>query len=417
MQPAAIREQQAEADGVLNIWKDHFAQLGRLRESAASQLKQNEAELATLQDARLEREGTTLDLLRQAKKLQETGQFDRAQSLVTAASNRNNDEWDAKAAADAQKQLESAIGRSVTAQRQQVKAYDQQLSANKAGTAVVEQRIAALAKESKLAASDANAITNAKKTLALEKEQTQLASARGDAYADVASQQRKIGEFLKLDNRGTVEEALRGGQAGLSALFNKERFTEAQADIGAAYAELSKFYDLARTGASNSELTTQAEAFRAALQKAGEEADTLPSAFTKDLKGLESMGDVVERLIKGRKDISANATQIKDLGTINEPLAAANLSTEGIFKNLSGAASSARTLADALANLPSVPSPGAQTAANLSSPSGESAVAVAAAASPVNQTLTVNVQGGMVDQATINQLTAAIQRQARLGLG
>ncbi len=417
-QRAANREAQAQADGVLNIWKDHYRQLGSLYDQNQSKLKSSEAKLAQIQDARLEREGSTLDLLRQAAKLRDAGQFERAQGLITTAAGRDNDQWDTSAAVQAQKQLEAAFTRSVAAQRKQVAEQGQQKAGYEAGITTIEEYKRRLQGLGQVLGGDANAIANAKKNLALTKEQHDLIQKQQDAYSDVDTNVRKLGQGLTT-NRGLVEEALRGLRAGLSGATNKERFIDAKGDIATAYNELNKFYTLARTGASDDALAKQADAFKDAMVEAGKEANTLPTIYQDALEALKKMDDSTGNILKGRGEITSNKGQLEELGAVTDPLAAADASAKSIYTSLAGAATATAAIARNMEGLSFNPSTNATAAIN-AAPGVDRGTAAAVAAvgpSPVNQNITVTLQGGMMDNATIQQFVNAVQRQARLGLG
>ena len=414
------RENRLEQQGLqesLSNWKSYLSQLGSLHDQSQSRQKSAESKLAQLQDARLEREGSTLDLLRQAAKLRDLGQTDRAASLISAAGARDNDEYDQRSVIEAQRALEKSLERTATAEKNwqdqlrkggvaaaaQVKGYaDQTTAAQNLGKALA-------------AASGENA--SSKKSLAIEKQQNDLIQARGDAYASVNTNVRKLGDALELNNRGKLEEVLRGGQAFASIAFNNPRFNEAQADIGTAYDELNKLYTLAGTGASDDVLAKQATAFKDAMAEAGKEADTLPTIFGKELESLKKMNESVDGILKGRKEISINSDQFKELQALGDPLAASATSADAIYTSLAGAATATAAMARNLEGLSFNPSSNATAAIN-AAPSAGAGVAVAATApaGATTQTFNVQVTGGMVDNNTANQIAQMIARQVRLGL-
>ncbi|WP_428308878.1 hypothetical protein [Lacipirellula sp.] len=407
---AANKSDQAEIAGKLGEWKAYYQQLGRLHSESQSRLKQGESKLAALQDQRLEREGSTLDLLRQAKKLQDSGQYDRAAGLISTAQGRENDQWDTTAAVQAQKSLETAIARSVAAERQQSAALSQRGAAAVQQIKNYEGQEAAVKRLGRELATQSAQNVNDKKSLAINKEQHEILKARGDATERAQAELRKLANFQDAE-RSLGEHALQGGKHVLSAATNNEQYNTARDQIGEARQELAKLQALAKTGIIDDDLLGSADRFSKLMEGIADDSDRLPYAFQQDFKGLQKAEDSVNNLLKARTEAEANTDRLKEIGATADPLAAASLSSKGLSENLAAGAASAIAIRDALANLPGAPSAGAQAQAGTAVATADAPAVVAGS---TQQTFNVNVTGGMVDRSTAQQIAAMIQREARL---
>ena len=392
--------------------------------TAAANAHYNEAmslqkRLNNITDQRVTSTGSVGDILRASR--QTGGDLDRTASLLDAAKRKAEATQDAAGLSDvavAERKLESSIRNRLAAQSRAQAVATQQANVLKSQIALLGQFAAKQQEVQQRQSTETVNLRNQSRELTNQEALNKLGAAASKSTLGQAAALKQLNDAQQDSAKPGFKE---GAYRALSALLDptqlkafRDQFSEAESlgdritkalNVDSSAANIRKLApDIARLG-------KLIEGFESV--KGGQ-----PAGFETGVDRIQRMEEALKKLSEGAanqiKSTPNVLDQLQQLSTEGDPLSSTAASSNAIATNLASALSSARQLAEIGGFSPMA---NAQAAIG----SGRDAAPVVAAATgpptPVNQNITVSLQGGMLDSATIQQFVQAVQRQARLGLG